>query len=233
MIPVRILIVEDERSLREGLVALLTKHDFAVDAVGDGLTGAERGAQSDVDFVLLDLTLPRLDGVEVCRRLRMARSALPILILTARGSEEERVKGLNAGADDYLTKPFGTHELLARIEALRRRASVAPADAERVEIDGCLLDLGRCEARRNGSAVALTPREVGILRWLHRHRARAVSRAELLQTVWGAPAEATEELETRTVDMTIANLRQKIEREPADPHIVVTVKGVGYAWGRT
>jgi DNA-binding response OmpR family regulator len=226
---VRILIVEDERSLREALVDLLTRRGFLVETAADGLTGAERGVESDIDLVLLDLALPRLDGVEVCRRLRMARPALPILILTARGSEEERVKGLSAGADDYLTKPFGTNELIARIDALRRRASIAPADAERVEIDGCLLDLGRCEARRNGAAIALTPREVGILRWLHRHRTRAVSRAELLQTVWGA----SDEIETRTVDMTIANLRQKIEREPAEPRIVVTVKGAGYAWGRT
>jgi DNA-binding response OmpR family regulator len=226
---VRILVVEDERSLREALVDLLTKRGFAVDTAADGLDAAERGAQLDVDFVLLDLALPRLDGVEVCRRLRMARPALPILILTARGSEDERVKGLTAGADDYLAKPFGTNELIARIDALRRRASIAPADAERVEIDGCLLDLGRCEARRDGASIALTPREVGILRWLHRHRTRAVSRAELLQTVWGA----SDEIETRTVDMTIANLRQKIEREPAEPRIVVTVKGAGYAWGRT
>ena len=225
----RILIVEDERSLREALVDLLAKRGFTVETAADGLTAAERGAHSDIDFVLLDLALPRLDGVEVCRRLRMARPALPILILTARGSEDERVKGLTAGADDYLTKPFGTNELLARIEALRRRASIAPTDAERIEIDGCLLDLGRCQARRNGAAIALTPREVGILRWLHRHRTRAVSRAELLQTVWGA----SDEIETRTVDMTIANLRQKIEREPAEPRIVVTVKGAGYAWGQT
>ena len=225
----RILIVEDERSLREALVDLLTKRGFLVETAADGFTAADRGVESDIDFVLLDLALPRLDGVEVCRRLRMARPALPILILTARGSEEERVKGLSAGADDYLTKPFGTKELVARIDALRRRASIAPADAERVEIDGCLLDLGRCEAHRNGEAIALTPREVGILRWLHRHRTRAVSRAELLQTVWGA----SDEIETRTVDMTIANLRQKIEREPAEPRIVVTVKGTGYAWGRT
>ena len=229
----RILVVEDERSLREALVDLLTKREFFVETAADGLTAAARGVESDIDFVLLDLTLPRLDGVEVCRRLRMARPALPILILTARGSEEERVKGLGAGADDYLTKPFGTNELLARIEALKRRASIAPADAERVEIDGCLLDLGRCEAHRNGSAIALTPREVGILRWLHRHRTRAVSRAELLQTVWGASSTTADEIETRTVDMTIANLRQKIEREPAEPRIVVTVKGAGYAWGRT
>jgi DNA-binding response OmpR family regulator len=230
---VRVLIVEDERSLREALVDLLTKRGFAVEAVGDGVSGAERGADTDVEMVLLDLTLPKLDGVEVCRRLRRLRPALPILILTARGSEEERVAGLDAGADDYLTKPFGTRELLARMEALRRRASIAPTDAERVEIDGCLLDLGRCQAHRDGCAIALTPREVGILRWLHRHRTRAVSRAELLQSVWGAPSEASEELETRTVDMTIANLRQKIEREVSSPRIVVTVKGVGYAWGRT
>jgi DNA-binding response OmpR family regulator len=229
----RVLIVEDERSLREALVDLLTKRGFTVEAVGDGIAGAERGIDAEVEMVLLDLTLPWLDGVEVCRRLRRLRPALPILILTARGSEEERVAGLDAGADDYLTKPFGTRELLARMEALRRRASIAPADAERVEVDGCLLDLGRCEAHRDGCAIALTPREVGILRWLHRHRTRAVSRAELLQSVWGAPAEASDELQTRTVDMTIANLRQKIEREASAPRIVVTVKGVGYAWGPT
>jgi len=226
---VRILIVEDERSLRDALVELLTKRHFEVEAVADGLTAADRGKRADIDLVLLDLALPRLDGVEVCRRLRMERPALPILILTARGSEEERVQGLRAGADDYLTKPFGSRELLARIDALVRRSSMSPADVERVEIDGCLLDLGRCEAHRDGGSIALTPREVGILRWLHRHRARAVSRAELLNTVWGA----SDDLETRTVDMTIANLRQKIEREPAEPRIIVTVKGVGYAWGAT
>lgn len=226
---VRVLIVEDERSLREALVDLLTRRRFSVEAVADGLSAADRGKDAEIDLVLLDLALPLLDGVEVCRRLRMARPALPILILTARGSEEERVLGLRAGADDYLTKPFGARELLARIEALMRRSSMAPADVERIEIDGCLLDLGRCEARRDGAAIALTPREVGILRWLHRHRARAVTRAELLQTVWGA----SEDVETRTVDMTIANLRQKIEREPGEPRIIVTVKGVGYAWGVT
>lgn len=223
----RILIVEDERSLRDALIALLEKRGFATEAVADGVSGLERAIAGDVDFVLLDLSLPKLDGVEVCRRVRMARPALPILILTARGSEDDRVRGLRAGADDYLTKPFGMNELLARIDALRRRASIAPADVERVEIDGCLLDLGRCEARRGSDAIALTPREVGILRLLHRHRERAVSRAELLQTVWGA----SDDLETRTVDMTIANLRQKIEREPAEPRIVVTIKGAGYAWG--
>jgi two-component system response regulator RegX3 len=230
---VRILIVEDERSLRDALVDVLSRHGFEVDAEEDGAAGLAAALRGEVDLLLLDLTLPRLDGIEVCRRVRMERPALPILILTARGSEDDRVKGLCAGADDYLVKPFGTAELLARVDALRRRASIAPADAELLVIDGCVLDLGRCEARREASPVALTPREVGILRWLHRHRARAVTRAELLQMVWGAPADSANELETRTVDMTIANLRQKIEREPAEPRIVVTVKGTGYAWGRT
>lgn len=228
----RILIVEDERSLRDALVEVLTRRGFEVEAEADGAAGLAAASRGDVDLVLLDLTLPRMDGVEICRRVRMERPALPILILTARGSEDDRVKGLRAGADDYLVKPFGTRELLARIDALRRRASIAPADAEMLVIDGCVLDLGRCEAQRDGSPVALTPREVGILRWLHRHRARAVTRAELLQTVWGTPAEAADDLETRTVDMTIANLRQKIERQPASPRIIVTVKGTGYAWGQ-
>ena len=229
----RILIVEDERSLRDALVDVLARRGFEVEAEGDGVAGLAAAVRGDVDLLLLDLTLPRMDGIEICRRVRMERPALPILILTAHGSEDDRVKGLRAGADDYLVKPFGTAELLARIDALCRRASIAPADAEMLIIDGCVLDLGRCEARRDDASMALTPREVGILRWLHRHRTRAVSRVELLQTVWGAPADAAGELETRTVDMTIANLRQKIEREPAAPRIVVTVKGSGYAWGQT
>ncbi len=229
----RILVVEDERSLREALVDLLSRRGFEIEAVADGISAVERGESSEIDLVLLDLALPRLDGVEACRRLRMSRPALPILILTARGSEDDRVKGLQAGADDYLTKPFGSAELLARVDALHRRASIAPSDAERVEIDGCVLDLGRGQAQRNGDAVPLTAREVGILRWLHRHRARAVTRNELLQTIWGAPADAIDDLQTRTVDMTIANLRQKIERQPAEPRIIVTVKGIGYAWGKT
>ena len=172
--------------------------------------------------------LPKLDGIEVCQRLRKARPGLPILMLTARGSEEDKVRGLRTGADDYVTKPFGARELLARIEALGRRAKAGPADPEVAEADECHFDFGRCEARRGRLVIALTPREVGLLRWLHRYRARAVPRAELLEQVWGAQAD----METRTVDMTVANLRQKIERDPANPRIVVSVKGVGYAWGR-
>lgn len=224
----RILVVEDEAVLRDGLKDLLTGAGHAVETAADGAAGAERGVAEPFDLVVLDLMLPKLDGIEVCRRLRKARPALPVLMLTARGSEEDKVKGLKTGADDYVTKPFGVRELLARVEALGRRASAAPSGPEVVEADGCRMDLGRCEARRGKSApVPLTPREAGILRWLHRHRDRAVGRPELLERVWAMPGD----IETRTVDMAVANLRQKIERDPADPRIVVSVKGVGYAWG--
>jgi DNA-binding response OmpR family regulator len=227
---VKILVVEDEPLLRDGLVDLLAAAGHEVVTASDGATGLARGNDPTVELVVLDLMLPRLDGVEVCRRLREARTRLPILLLTARGSENEKVTGLQAGADDYVTKPFGTRELLARIEALGRRASDTTEVAEQIETDGCRIDLGRCDAWRDEAPkITLTAREAGILRWLYQNRARAVSRPELLEHVWGARGD----LQTRTVDMTIANLRQKIERDPSDPRIVVTVKGVGYAWGES
>ena len=223
----RILIVEDERTLREGLTDLLSAAGHDVVAHPNGRSAVDCGTCEAFDLVLLDLMLPDLDGIEVCRRLRRARPSLHILMLTARGSEDDRVAGLEAGADDYLTKPFAVRELLARIKALGRRATAVPAEPEILEADGCVIDLGRLEADRDGEIASLTPRETGILRWLYRHRARAVSRSELLERIWGTSGE----LQTRTVDMTIANLRQKIERDPADPQIVLTVTGAGYAWG--
>jgi DNA-binding response OmpR family regulator len=226
---VRILLVEDEPTLRHGLVDLLEGSGHEVDPVEDGLTAVERGVSRDVELVVLDLALPGLDGMEVCRRLRAARPELLILMLTARVREDDKVEGLGLGADDYVTKPFGARELLARVEALSRRArrdTTAPA-AEQVELDGCVIDLGRCTASRDGRAISLTAREARILRLLYQNRVRAMTRGELLEKAWGASSH----LQTRTVDMTIANLRQKIERDVGLPRIVTTVKGVGYAWG--
>jgi len=223
----RVLIVEDERTLREGLKDLLSAAGHEVTAYAFGRDAVDTGTKEAFDLVLLDLMLPDLDGVEVCRRLRRARPSLHILMLTARGSEDDKVAGFEAGADDYLTKPFAVRELLARVTALGRRATAVPAEPEIVEADGCAIDLGRLEARRHTETMSLTPREAGILRWLYRHRARAVPRSELLQRIWGSSGE----LKTRTVDMTIANLRQKIERDPSEPRIVLTVTGAGYAWG--
>jgi DNA-binding response OmpR family regulator len=224
---VRILVVEDEPVLREGLADLLESAGHRVETADDGEIALARGSDSGVELVVLDLMLPKLGGIEVCRRLRELRPALPILVLTARGAEDDKVAGLAAGADDYVTKPFGTRELLARIDALARRLAVGAERPLLVEADDCRIDLGRCEARRGERTIGLTARETLILRWLYQHRTRAVGRSELLERVWGQRGD----LQTRTVDMTMANLRQKIERDPARPRIVVTVKGVGYAWG--
>jgi two-component system alkaline phosphatase synthesis response regulator PhoP len=223
-----ILLVEDEPILRHGLADLLEGGGHVVEAVGDGPTALARGTKGPFDMVVLDIAVPGLDGdgFEVCRQLRSIREELLILILTARGREEDKVRGLGAGADDYVTKPFGARELLARVEALSRRLRREPSP-DQIEADGCKLDLGRCLAVRADATVPLTAREARILRLLHTNRNRAITRAELLEQVWGASGR----LQTRTVDMTIANLRQKIERDSSEPRIVVTVKGVGYAWG--
>ena len=221
----RILVVEDEASLREGLVDLLTGDGHDVAAVADGAAAVERGLADAWDLVVLDLMLPRLPGIEVCRRLRAARPGMPILMLTARGSEDDKVRGLGEGADDYVTKPFSARELLARVRALGRRA---PAEVvEHVDVDGALVDLARLTVRRDDVTTALTPREAGLIRWLHRQRGRVVSRAEILEQVFGQRGD----LQTRAVDMAIVVLRKKLERDPARPRIIVSVKGAGYAWG--
>jgi DNA-binding response OmpR family regulator len=224
---VRILVVEDEPALREGIVDLLRGEGHEVEAVEDGLSAVERGADDGIDLILLDVMLPRLDGVEACRRIRMQRPAVPILMLTAKGSESDKVDGLAAGADDYVTKPFGIRELVARVGALARRAAVAPDDVDELSFADVDVDLGRCVVRRGDVETPLTAREVGVVRWLHRHRNRAVSRGELLEHVWGVRGD----LQTRTVDMTVAKLRQKIEPDPGSPSVIRTVTGVGYIWG--
>jgi DNA-binding response OmpR family regulator len=221
----RILVVEDEVHLREGIVDLLEGDDHVVTAVGDGVAGVETGLREAFDLVVLDLMLPRLDGMEVCRRLRAARPGMPILMLTARGSEDDKVRGLVEGADDYVTKPFSARELLARVRALGRRAP-AGESLDEVQVDGTVIDLARMVVERGGQHISLTPREVGIVRWLYRHRDRVVSRAELLEHVFGQRGD----LQTRAVDVAIAVLRKKLETNPATPTLIVSVKGAGYAW---
>jgi DNA-binding response OmpR family regulator len=222
---VRILVVEDEPSLREGIADLLGGDGHAVTAVADGVAGAEAGLREAFDVVVLDVMLPRLDGIEVCRRLRAARPGMPILMLTARGSEDDKVRGLTEGADDYVTKPFSARELLARVRVLGRRAQ--PAESlDEIQIDGTVIDLARMTVARGDTRVALTPREVGIVRWLFQHQDRVVTRAELLEQVFGQRGD----LQTRAVDMAIAVLRKKLEADPGRPQLIVSVKGAGYAW---
>jgi DNA-binding response OmpR family regulator len=189
------------------------------------MAGVEIGLREVFDVVVLDLMLPRLDGIEVCRRLRAARPGMPILMLTARASEDDKVRGLGEGADDYVTKPFSARELLARVRAVGRRAPSGDS-LDEVEIDGAVIDLARMTVLRNGECMPLTPREVGIVRWLHRHRSRVVSRAELLEQVFGQRRD----LHTRAVDMAISVLRKKLEVNPALPTVIVSVKGAGYMW---
>ena len=216
----RVLVVEDEASLREGIRDLLAGDGHAVTAVGDGAAGLAAGLAEPFELVVLDLMLPRLDGVEVCRRLRAARPGMPILMLTARASEDDKVRGLVEGADDYVTKPFSARELLARVRALGRRAPVGDS-LDEVQVAGVTIDLARMVVVRDEQRVALTPREVGIVRWLYKHRDRVVSRSELLEQVFGQRGD----LQTRAVDMAIAVLRKKL-----GPELIVSVKGAGYAW---
>ncbi len=221
----RILLIEDEKSLRDGIVDLFKGDGHVVTAAADGVTGLETGLRELFDLVVLDLMLPRLDGMDVCRRLRAARPGMPMLILTARGSEDDKVRGLVEGADDYVTKPFSARELLARVRAIGRRAP-AGESLDEVQLDDAVIDLARMAVIRGGKCVTLTPREVGIVRWLYQHRDRVVTRAELLEHVFGQRGD----LQTRAVDVAIAVLRKKLEADPAAPAIIVSVKGAGYAW---
>lgn len=222
------LVVEDELMLREGLVDLLEGAGHEVVAVGDGESAVDIGLRHAFDMAILDLMLPRIDGLEVCRRLRLSRPTLPVLMLTARGGENDKVAGLKVGADDYMTKPFSPRELLARVEVFERRLRTAPQPPEVFVLLGSTFDLSRGVVSRAGqSDEVLTAREIGILRWLFRHKGRAVTRAELLEHVWGVSPN----VETRTVDVTIANLRKKIEPDQKQPILIVSAKGIGYSLG--
>jgi DNA-binding response OmpR family regulator len=169
---------------------------------------------------------PAGSTVNLCAMLRTRDPALPILLLTERGLVEDRVAGLRAGADDALEVPFHASQMVARVDALGRRARLVPPLPEIIEADGCMFDLARCIAVREGKVIALSARESELLRWLHRHRERAVLRKEILQHVF----HVSPNVESRSVDMAIATLRKNIEREPEKPSIIVSVKGLGYAW---
>ena len=228
----RVLLVEDEPTIRTAVRDALRAKGYDVDDTIDGSEALRRCRAESYDLILLDVMLPGTDGFEVCKTLRREGNRTPILMLTARGSEDDRVKGLALGADDYIPKPFSVRELLARVDAhLRRTDWGAPQPdlcsikTERVEID-----LSRLEARVDrGEACPLTPREGEILKYLAQHPDRVVSRQEFLVGVWGYPAGAT--VQTRTVENTIGKLRQKIEVDRKQPAVVQTVHGAGWKLG--
>jgi DNA-binding response OmpR family regulator len=222
----RILVIEDDPAIRRGLVDALGFAGFATAEAADGASGLAAALHSDCDLLLLDLILPGPDGLAILREVRAARPLLPVIVLTARGAEDDRVQGLSRGADDYVVKPFSIKELVARIEAVLRRSPGASADVRRVPFRGGHADLERREVRfDDGERCELSEREVELLRYLARHAARAISRDEILAHVWGLdPAGIT----TRTIDMHVARLREKLRDDPSRPQIVLTVRGQGY-----
>ena len=226
----RLLLVEDEPGLQLTLTDRLTSEGYAVETAGDGDTGLARATTGGFDLIVLDVMLPKRDGLDVCRTLRQRGITTPILMLTARGQLVDRVVGLKLGADDYLVKPFEAMELLARIEALLRRsapaaaASSASAGTARYTFGDVVVDVRKAEVSREGTPVELSAKEFQLLRYFLEHRGATLSRDELLQEVWGYEHTPS----TRTVDVHVAWLRQKFETNPKVPQVILTVHGLGY-----
>jgi DNA-binding response OmpR family regulator len=227
--PQRILIVEDNKDLATLLGMHLRDLSYEVDVAGDGLDGLARAEAGQYDLIILDLMLPGLDGLEVCRRLRSSSPYVPILMLTSKASELDRVLGLELGADDYVTKPFSIMELLARVKAIFRRVenlgqARATAEPGVIRAGALAIDPGRRVVLLDGKPVELTAKEFDLLLHFANHPGRVYTRSQLLDTVWGYGHEGYE----HTVNSHINRLRAKIERNPADPEFILTVWGVGY-----
>ena len=211
-------------------LTLSTSPDISFAECACGNEAAIRLLETPLDLVLLDVMLPHVDGFALLEDLRLARPQLGVIMLTARGAEDDRVRGLRLGADDYVVKPFSARELLARVEAVLRRLSERPVDVERLEVGGRTVDFARREiVLPSGEARILSQREADLLRFLSLHRGRAVHRKELLRKVWGYRSES---VETRTVDMQMARLREKLEDVPSRPEILLTVRSRGYMLAR-
>jgi DNA-binding response OmpR family regulator len=223
----RILIIEDDQAIALALRDGLQYKGYQTVVARDGATGLRLAREKDFDLLILDVMLPRLSGLDVCRQLREAGSQVPIIMLTARGQEIDKVMGLNTGADDYLTKPFGFMELIARMDAVLRRAArplQTPDDLAVFQFGDIAVNLKTMSARRHGHDLDLSQREFRILKYFIEHRGEIVSREQLLNAVWGYDSMPF----TRTVDIHIAKLRRKIEDHPETPAWLVTVHGAGY-----
>ncbi len=219
-----ILVVEDDPAILRGLTDNLRFESYEVLTAEDGESGYKLLAEKKPDLLILDLMLPRMSGYEVCRKARAAGITTPIMMLTARGEEADRVLGLDLGADDYVSKPFSIRELLARVRAILRRAQPAAALPDELRFGDVEVDFRSYEARKGGSPLEMTPKEFQVLRLLASRSGEVVTRDELLNEVWGYENYPT----TRTVDNHVATLRAKIELDPANPAHLRTVHGVGY-----
>ena len=220
----KILIVEDEPDMVTGLRDNFEIEGYQVSVARDGAEGLKKALEEKPDLIVLDLMLPKMSGLDVCRNLRKNSFDAPILMLTARGQELDKVLGLEVGADDYITKPFSLNELLARVRAHLRRANNEVSVIEHYSFSDINVDFQKFKASKNGSPIELSPREFELLQFLINHRGETVTREQLLDAVWGYDAM----MYTRTVDNHIAKLRQKIEDEPENPAFILTVHRLGY-----
>ena len=222
-----VLIVEDEDKIRLALVDFLDFHGFATAVAADGLEAERLVEQKSFDLILLDLMLPKISGEQLCTKWRQEGLQTPILMVTAKGQEKEKIAGLNIGADDYITKPFSLEELLARINAVLRRTDPARAVGQTFKFADLDIDVARLLAKRNRQQIEITKREAQIIQYFAANPNRVISRQELYEKVW---QDQFSDLGTRTVDMHIAKLRSKIEKHSEEPEIIRTVRGVGYKY---
>ena len=223
----RILVVEDEAAIRSGLTDVFVYHGYEVEAVADGPAGLHRALNGCFDLILLDVMLPGMDGFEICNRIRARDRDQPLIMLTAKTSDEDIIQGLSLGADDYVAKPFSVAELVLRVQAVLRRARIGIEQDSRLRLGEAIeIDTRNLSGLCHGKALSFTRREMEILQYLNANTDRAVPREELLNRVWGYAKHL--DIETRTVDIHIAKLRRKIEPDPANPRYLVTVRGAGY-----
>jgi DNA-binding response OmpR family regulator len=220
----RLLVIEDELPMRTALVETLSAEGYRVRSAVDGVAGLELACTEPFDLILLDVMMPGLDGFAVCRELRKRGREIPVLMLTAKGLVDDRVEGLDCGADDYLVKPFSLKELLARVRALLRRRERQDTVPESLSLDGAILDFTKQVIVLGETELPLSDKETGILRLLVAHQGETVSRERFLDVVWGYHAYPS----TRTVDNFISTLRTKLEADPANPRHLLTVRGTGY-----
>jgi len=221
----KVLIVEDDQAMAVALRDGFEYEGYTVQVARDGAVGLKLASDRDLDLIVLDVMLPKMSGFDVCKQLRSAGNATPIIMLTARGQEIDKVVGLKIGADDYVTKPFSFMELMARVEALIRRSNRKPEQSvDEFSFGDIAINFKRFEVTKAGQPIEMSPREFNILKYFIEHRGEVITRDQLLDSVWGYGSFPL----TRTVDMHIAKLRQKIEDTPHDPKFVITVHRVGY-----
>jgi two-component system response regulator RegX3 len=223
---ISILIVEDEEAIRTGLMDVLVFHGYEVDSAATGPEGLEKALTGKFDLILLDIMLPGMDGYEICDRIRTRDRNQPIIMLTAKTSDEEIIQGLKLGADDYVSKPFSIQQLVLRIEAVLRRSRVGQEMARTIRIGDVEIDTENLSGSNGDDEISFTKREIEVLSYLAKNSDRPVSREELLSKVWGYARGLS--LETRTVDIHIAKLRRKIEADNKEPERLITVRGAGY-----